>query len=405
MATTYAYMTSGFAAGASNTAAFRQDLGSGDWTRLADPPAPGLTMVSPANGVRQQGGWDGNYWYIIHLDRKLYRYTPSTNTWSTALLSGATVVASLAEDQNWVMDSDGRHLYIYGADGFRRYDPVTNSMENLGDSTTGTFSAQLWMVYDQSDALYLTRGSAGGNIPLWKYQISTGTWTTPGDLPVSFSGAFALWASGGIIVTNGLQGQTAFGAYQYNAGTATWTNRSPAGTNGAGQLQDSPWGLVTDNLVRIWGAGTAASTDYNLNANSGTTSTAPPFSMQQFNSGVVARLYSGTFTWYESDGVTLAAATTDIGSAAVGETLTYHYKVKSSLARAGGVRVAVPTNVATDADDPALVSATSNGTFAKSFDTAALAVNDVFDVYLQVIPTVSQTLGFLKTFALTLAPL
>src|SRR5438067_1733048 len=110
MPATYFYTLEGWVNSPSeddNAHRFNCDTGTWQPGLLAVPPFVGQ-VVSTNPGVRQQGTWDGDFWYVGGPDGSLYRYSPTSDTWEGPLASGLVVVPATIEDQSWAMCSDGR---------------------------------------------------------------------------------------------------------------------------------------------------------------------------------------------------------------------------------------------------------------------------------------------------------
>lgn len=398
----YLYTTEGYATGATGSIAHRYNNDTGVWTTLTSPPAG--PAVSSASIVRQEGGWDGNFWYTILENGKLYRYNPATDTWSGSLASGTVIIAATIEDQNWSMCSDGRFIYIFTSSGFRRYDSTNDALTILTDQSLGSFGPRIYTVYDGFDIIYLERGAYSQFNPA-AYTISTMSWSQlSGNVTVANTlDLYAEYLGGRLWVITG-ETQGTMHAYMYAPASGTWTTKSTHGSAN-GIRATSVYGELNDSTVRIWcdtapGAGQFTALDYNIANDSWADGPTTAWDTRQGANWAVGRAFNPTFTWYLADGVTPAAADVDVGGVSVGDSILYHFTLLSLVDRAGGATISVPPLALTDAEDPVTVCATANGTFAASFVTGPIIGGVLFDVYVRIVPTNQQTLGLSKTFNL-----
>lgn len=384
------------------------DIDAGIWsTSLAPTPFQGTTATS-SNNV-QFGGWDGNRWYVVSPTGGLYAYTPADDTWSGLLGGSGAIMNGTAEDVNWVMASDGAYIYILSSSNdFRRYDPSSNTLSSLSTPPGSAYARTLFLCSDGSGSIY---GSKGGGSPaaIARYSISTNVWTAvsaSGDWVTDMGGGQATWAfflQGRLWMIQVGTANNILRAYKYTPASDLWENKATF-TNGNRFAPPAPGHEESDSSIRIWtnNAGDPSEV-YDINANTWSAGAAPPVTFLQGVNWAVSRVYSAAFVWYESDGTTLLATTVDLGTAVLGQELTYHAKVTTPVGRAGGVTVSVPNNTSTDAEDPVRICATVGGTYATSFATGALAAGDQFDVFVKFSPTASQTLGLLKRFSLQIS--
>ena len=386
-------------------AAEKYDNDSGIWTNITSDPA----MTADGNSTLTcKGGWDGNRWYIISSSGGLHAYTPTTDTWTTNLVSGSNIITG---NLRWCMASDGSYIYILNdGNGFRRYDPSLDVLTALMSPPGTAFGNALFLTYDGSGSIY---GSKGDDDPavISKYDIVSNTWT---QLP---SGG---WSTGTSRMGNGLGNWSAFlsgalwlvyadgtsatlRAFRYDPVGNTWTTKATQATDTSYNYA-SPGGEDSDSSIRVWSQNSgAASYVYNIALDSWSSSTVSPNAFVQGTNCAVTRLFSASFVWYQSDGVTTLPITVDLGTGVLSQTLTYHAKVKTPVGRAAGVTVSVPDNITTDAEDVVTICQTSGGTFGKSFSTGALNPGDEFDVFISLTISASQTLGLAKRFFLEIS--
>jgi hypothetical protein len=374
-------------------------------TAIAAPPFTGQ-VPSTDFGQRQNGGWDGNKWYVIGPDGKLYAYNPGGNTWSSALFGGTVIISGTVSTQKWCMASDGRFIYILDSgSGFRRYDPNADTLTGLSAIPGNSFSAKMLLVYDGDDTLYGYKGGTDNPHQIAKFTISTNTWTvlpSQATLNTDLVNNYTTWAAflGGKFWLLYHTGTTAK-AFVYDPSGNTWTAKATFGAATGNVLPAARGGEMTDSTIRLWTIDPGEATvDYNVGTDTWSRGPNSPVTFRQGGNHAITRLFQPIFTWLESDGVTPASITELLGTLTQGDTTTAHLKVKTAQAHAGGATVSVPASFTTDAEDPVTICATAGGVYSTSFTTAALNANDVFDVFVKVAPTVLQTPGLTKLFHL-----
>lgn len=374
----------------------RFDNDVGNWvSNLVAPPFQG--GVVSTSTLRQQGGWDGNRWYVISPSGTLYAYTPFTASWSSTLVSGSVLFSS-PEDRRWTMCSDGRYLYIL-SDGFdfRRYDSTNDSITALQANPGAAYGGSIFLVHDLSGSIYGYKGDSSAQI--YKYSIGNDSWTALATQATMVSdglgtNAFAAYLQGKLWVLYRVS-NTNLKAFSYNPNTNTWTAGAASGVTFNG-TEAFPYGEENDHTIRLWGTTGGGSYSYNINSAVFASVFPLPWTPVQGTNWTVARQYQAAFVWYESDGTTLLAATKAFGTLSVGQTITVQVKVKTLVGRAAGITISVVPNAQTDAEDPVTICNTSNGTYATSFTTGALSANDFTSVFVKITPTISQTLGLSK---------
>lgn len=378
-------------------------------TALATTPFTGQ-VASTSIGVRQKGGWDGSFWYVIGPDGKLYRFNPVANTWSAALVGGAVIITGTVEDQNWVMTSDGRFIYLLdSSSGFRRYDPVADTLTALAAIPGNSFSAKMLLTYDGSGTIFGFRGGTDATHQIAKYSIAGGTWTVlannatiSGDMTSNFP-TWDAFLGGKWWFFYYISGANTGKVFQYDPAGDTWTAKSnlSAAISGAIFTFSSPFGEMTDSVVRVWMCSTSTATvDYDTASDTWSRGVNSPVAFAQGGGWAVNRSFVPAYIWLEADGVTPANLTENVGTLVVGETGFAHLKVKTVVARPSGATVSVPVQPGTDAEDVVTICQTSGGTFGTSFTTGALNPNDTFDVFVKVAPTAAQSAGVTKLFNL-----
>jgi hypothetical protein len=398
------YSFRGWATSPGNNDTYEFDLDTGLWTQITDPPFAGV-VTSVDTQVVQRGGWDGDRWFVCAPTGGLYSYNPSTTSWRQE--TTGSIFTGTAEDVNFVMTSDGRFVYILSSsDDFRRYDPVSGSLTTLAAPPGSSYSDSIFAVYDASGSIYASKGG-GTPAAIGKYDIATDSWTqvASGAWSSLLNSAFGVWAAflrGRLWIL--VQAANTFRAYEYVPSGNTWTTKADDGGNATNIPGHCVGGETTDITIRVWKEGQVGARVYNIEDNTWANAPAVPFTSQGGTNFAVARVFNPEFEWFLDDDTTEAPSLIDLGDATVGDTLTYEVRVRTPVDRAAGVTVTIPNTTTTDAEDVVTICATSNGTYGTSFSTGALAANDMFSVFVKVIPTSQQTLGLSKRFNLKIVP-
>jgi hypothetical protein len=398
------YTFQGWSTGGGNNDAYEFDLDTGLWTQIADPPFAGV-VSSADTFVVQRGGWDGDRWFVCAPTGGLYSYAPSDTSWRQE--TTGSIFTGTAEDVHYVMCSDGRFVYILSnSNDFRRYDPVSGSLTTLQTPPGSSYSDSIFAVYDGSGSIYASKGGGSPAI-IGKYDIATDAWTqtATGAWNTMLNAAFGTWAAflGGrlwILV----QDANTFRAFEYVPSTDTWTTKANDGGSATNVPGHCVGGETTDITIRVWKESQVGARVYNIEDNTWANAPATPFSTAGGTNFSVARVFNPEFEWFLDDDTTPAPSLIDLGDATVGDTLTYEVRVQTPVARAAGVTVTVPNTTSTDAEDVVTICATEGGTYGTSFSTGALTANQMFSVFVKVIPTSQQTLGLSKRFNLKIVP-
>lgn len=395
------WTTDGFAnSGPPPTTFHSYDNDSGVWTAYSGWPDAVIGTLN--TGQRQQGGWDGTYWYLIGTDGKLYRMLGSTRVWSAALAGGAAFFASAdSNNHHWQMAADGKFVYLlFDGNDFRRYDPGADTLTALIAPPNGSppAGARSFLAYDGVDTLYCN-GPTG---TIRQYGIGAATWSTPATAAITGSDAWAaavflqgaLWyfsddAGGGLHVS----------VWRYDPTGNSWAAKTASGaiSNLPGC---TPVAEDTDGTIRIW-----RSTDslvYNVGTDAWASGAAPAVDLtgRQGANWAVARTFAPRYIFFAADGVTPLPADDALGTLVIGQTLSLLIKVQAVAAVPGGAVVAVVPSVETDAAQVVTVASTLSGTYTPGFTTAALTIGQLFSVFIRVAPSLAQTSGLTKPWKL-----
>lgn len=403
------YTLEGFPNSPSTNAVARKfDNDSLLWSTSVDTVPFTANVVSTATTVRQKGTWDGDLWWVIGTDGKLYNYNPGTDDWSAALFGGVAIISGTVEDQHWAMTCDGRFIYILDSSaGFRRYDPNDDSLSALSSIAGNAYSGKILLDYDGNDTIYGYKGGTDAAHKISKYTISTDTWTvlaTNATLSGHLTNNHITWSAflqGYWWLFYYSSGENEARVWQYDPDLDAWTQMTSLIASVASVEHVSPFGEMTDALVRFWTSSASVATmDYNVGTDTWTRGPNSPATFRQGTNFAVTRLFQPIFTWYESDGTTETDLIEALGTLVQGDSLTVHLKLGVENDHAAGITVTVAATDTTDAEDPVTICETAGGSFSTSFSTGAVEAGDKINVYIKLEPTVFTTPGMSKTFTL-----
>ena len=172
-------------------------------------------------------GYDGSdYIYFIVGGAYSYttRYQISTKKWSMVEVIPCTYYSGGLTAANG---------YLYAACGgttnyFFRFNPASHQWEQRANTPDTIAASGQGLVYDGSDAIYLLRGN--GTTTLYKYTISTDTWSTesttiPGTIGNSYGATIMHDGSDALYI---IRGNNLGGFYKYTISSQTWTTLASA---------------------------------------------------------------------------------------------------------------------------------------------------------------------------------
>jgi hypothetical protein len=173
------------------------------------PTIPG--SVSSDSSMIRNGTEDAVYILQANNTTSFYKYSVSTNTWTTL----ATVPGAVNSGSSMIRNSSDNDIYVTGGvgTGFYKYSISTNSWTTLA-GVPGNVSTGSSMIRNSSDNdIYVTGG--GSNTGFYKYSISGNSWTTLAVVPGSVytgSGMIRNSSDNDIYVTGG----NGTGFYKYS---------------------------------------------------------------------------------------------------------------------------------------------------------------------------------------------
>lgn len=195
---------------------YKFDVGSNNWTQIADAPN---TLTTGGSQPAVYNGSDAIYVLRGVGTQTLYKYTIATNTWTTessavgpTIANGNGVGASITYD-----GSD--YLYVLSGNTsnlFYRYKISTSSWVGLSPVPEGVYNGS-GSVYNNGK-IYVTSGS--NNTAMYVYDVATNTWG-PGSFAASQinnGGAIVKGPGNSIYAT---QGNYTYTFWKYNIPSST----------------------------------------------------------------------------------------------------------------------------------------------------------------------------------------
>ncbi len=183
--------------------------------------AAGIPGTVTSGGYMIRNGTDDTLYLIGGGTTGLYKYTISSNLWTTL----TAIPAAVGIGATMLRDGSSDDIYITrggSTTAFYKYSISGNSWTTLATSPAG-FGASSNMIRNASDNdIYAAQG--GGSSAFYRYSISGNTWTTLTAMP----GAYG---AGGKILRNStdndiyaLQGNGSSGFWRYSISGNTWTS-------------------------------------------------------------------------------------------------------------------------------------------------------------------------------------
>ena len=205
----------------SYTSFYKYTISTNTWTSLAAIPGgpyTGSSMIS-------NGADDTIYVTQGNSTTGFYKYTISTNTWAGSNVSSlAATPGTLAQGSNMIRNGADDTIYVTqgnSATGFYRYTISTNTWTTLAVVPGALANGSNMIRNGADDTIYVTRGN--GTTGFYKYTISTNTWTTLAVVPGILFGGSNMIRNGADDTIYVTQGNSATGFYRYTISTNTWT--------------------------------------------------------------------------------------------------------------------------------------------------------------------------------------
>ncbi|MFA6183858.1 MAG: hypothetical protein WC682_02020 [Parcubacteria group bacterium] len=266
---------------------WRFDVGENMWYGINPIPA---TLTSGADMVYGNNG----YMYITRGSgtTTFYRYNIVANNWVAAPAMTASPVALSGEQKGVYYNNCIYFLVSNTTNTFIRYNIATNNWTTLATSPqTNNMSS---LTFNPTDNLiYAIRGGATYN--LWKFNPNsgaTGTWVGPADLPATVgTGSDFIWnkVTGAGAYVYALRGGSN-GFYRYDITTNTWTTLTNAPVSFS---YDTKGTFYNGNFYIPLGNNTTAFYIYNVAGNSWSTAS---------TTGLGTLGYGSAATYNSSDG-------------------------------------------------------------------------------------------------------
>lgn len=178
----------------------------------SDPLAAATYGIDTGQNITYDGS---NAFYHCPTGSYCYKYTISTNTWTTTAAAPAAFAAGVSAV--W----SGSYLYVYRGttNNFYRYDPVGNSWATMTASTTYGMYPGSGMVASGSASIFGIHGN--GQTYFSKYDIAGNAWTSKTALPEGTHRGAGIVKAGDYIYA--LQGYNRGGLFRYNETGNSWT--------------------------------------------------------------------------------------------------------------------------------------------------------------------------------------
>src|SRR3989344_4633462 len=152
---------------------YKYTISTNAWTSLAITPGP----LSYGSSMIRNGANDTIYVTQANSTTGFYKYTISTNTWAGSNVSSlAATPGTLAQGSNMIRNGADDTIYVTqgnSATGFYRYTISTNTWTTLAVVPGILDSGSSMIRNGADDTIYVTRGN--GTTGFYKYTISTNT--------------------------------------------------------------------------------------------------------------------------------------------------------------------------------------------------------------------------------------
>jgi hypothetical protein len=258
------YVLQGGATGGINTEFHRYSVSGNSWQGSLNSTLSSAPLALGAASVVIRNGSDDDIYVLRGTSTGFYRYSISTNAWTT-LASVPNVVGAGAA---MVRDGASDSIYVLrgNSNGFYRYSISANAWTTLATLPLSVSGAGMMIRDGASDHIYVLQGAGAS---FYRYSISANAWTTLAAVPASVN-------NGGLMLRNGsdddiyvLQGNNATGFFRYSISGDAWTTLTPlpsAATGGTKMIRDG----ASDVMYLLQSNGTGFSR-YSISANAWTT--------------------------------------------------------------------------------------------------------------------------------------
>src|SRR3989338_8185798 len=206
----------------SYTSFYKYTISTNTWTSLAAIPGgpyTGSSMIS-------NGADDTIYVTQGNSTTGFYKYTISTNTWAGSNVSSlAATPGTLAQGSNMIRNGADDTIYVTqgnSATGFYRYTISTNTWTTLAVVPGILDSGSSMIRNGADDTIYVTQGGTVGLAGFYKYTISTNTWTTLTVVPGALNNGSDMIRNGADDTIYVTQCGNLTGFYKYTISTNTW---------------------------------------------------------------------------------------------------------------------------------------------------------------------------------------
>src|SRR3989344_934190 len=214
--------------GNSTTGFYKYTISTNTWagSNVSSLAATPGTLAQGSNMIRN-GADDTIYVTQGNSATGFYRYTISTNTWTTL----AVVPGALANGSNMIRNGADDTIYVTrgnGTTGFYKYTISTNTWTTLAVVPGILDSGSSMIRNGADDTIYVTQGGTVGLAGFYKYTISTNTWMTLAVAPGTLADGSSMIRNGADDTIYVTRGGSNTGFYKYTISTNTWTTLAVA---------------------------------------------------------------------------------------------------------------------------------------------------------------------------------
>ncbi|OHA18026.1 MAG: hypothetical protein A2743_03185 [Candidatus Taylorbacteria bacterium RIFCSPHIGHO2_01_FULL_43_47] len=256
--------------GNNSTSFYKYSTSTNTWTTLAVVPA-----TISANSSKMLYNPSEDYIYVTrgNSTTSFYKYSISGNSWTTLTV----VPGAIADGSTMIRNSSDNDIYVTqgGGTGFYKYSISGDSWTTLTVFPGGNMGANSSMIRNGSDdTIYVTQATFTPTNGFYKYSISANSWTALTNVPSGLglgSKMIRNASDDNIYVTRG-GSTTAF--FRYSISGNSWTTLTAApGTIGSGSNMIRNG---SDNDIYVTQGGGTGFHKYSISGNSWTTLTVVP---------------------------------------------------------------------------------------------------------------------------------